>query len=199
MLDSSKGSKKALLLDALNEAMTTLLSRKSAQSSSVSAYLHKLKLSYKLDIDEFDLLHKAYERAVLLINADKVTYTANLVAYLKKIAFNIAREQRRQTVRCSSLNEEICSKAYPGSVDISDELNRVTTAMSQLDDQEKLLLHLRIIEQKSWKDICELWKQEYSEDVSITVLRKRKQRALVRLRHLYHGSVMEAGYEKASH
>ena len=176
----------ARLLVRLNEAMAVLLSRQNASSRSVTAYLHNLKVRYRLGIDEFDLLHLAYERVVELIERDKVTYATHLTAYLKKVAFNIAREKQRQNPSYYPLNEEICPALEPDK--INEELELVAKAMEQLEEKDRYLLTLKIVEQMSWDEIHQLWCQVYPDKkLSKSSLRKRKQRALTKLRHIYHG------------
>lgn len=177
------------LLDALDDAMIILLSRKNAQSRAVSAYLHKLTSGFQLNIEEFDLLHLAYERTRELITKGNVKNDVNLVAYLKKVASYIAYEKRRTTFFYYPLNEEIYCDSIC-SVDIDHELEQVSYAMTQLSTEEQYLLHWKIVENFSWKEIHQLWIQRFQTKISIISLRKRKERALVKLRLIYHNRLV---------
>lgn len=177
------------LLEALNDAMIILLSRKNAQSRAVSAYLHKLTLGFQLDIEEFDLLHLAYERTRELIAKGNVRNDVNLIAYLKKVASYIAYEKRRTVFYYYPLNEEIYCDSNC-NVDIDHEFAQVSQAMNQLSDEDQYLLHLKIVANLPWKVIHQLWIARFQKDISIPSLRKRKERALVKLRLIYHNRLV---------
>lgn len=179
------------ILHELNKEMANLYGRDNAQSRSMSAYLRRLTVTHRLAIEEFELLHEAYERAVLLISKGKVSHATNLVAYLKRIASNIAKEERRKTPFHHPINEESCTKDSLSDININSELDQLAEAMTRLDEPDRRLLTLKIIDNKSWKEIHQLWCKETQEKASISCLRKRKERALSKLRHLYHRNTPE--------
>jgi DNA-directed RNA polymerase specialized sigma24 family protein len=66
--------------------------------------------------------------------------------------------------------------------DQSEDYQKLHVAMQQLSPKEKRLLELKIVQHRSWTDIQQIMKEEGFGDASIVNWRKRKERALGKLK-----------------
>lgn len=70
--------------------------------------------------------------------------------------------------------------------DLEDDLAMLRIAFQMLDSEDQKLLNLKIVEERSWREIREILNLAGGGDCSEPALRKRKERALIRLRKKFH-------------
>jgi len=111
-----------------------------------------------------------------------------LSAWLKKTCYHIIRELHREQQRTQPLDDYLLdtqvSPIAPESIEA--ELISLREAFKLLEPEDQLLLNLKITHGLPWKKIREIFKQEDLGDFTEQALRKRKERALIRLRKHYH-------------
>ncbi|NET56134.1 MAG: sigma-70 family RNA polymerase sigma factor [Symploca sp. SIO2E6] len=76
------------------------------------------------------------------------------------------------------------------NADNQEESVHLHEALLQLPTEKRKLLSLRIVDDLSWKEIADYYR-ERGEKISAATLRKRHQRALNSLRELYIGLLHE--------
>ena len=117
---------------------------------------------------------------------------SSYLAWLRRTCFNIIRELSRKEVKCLPLliePAEECGTENVGDYDfdfnLDREMMRVKLAFQILEPEDQELLNLKIVDGLSWKEI----RKEFSlrgMNFTESALRKRKERALKKLRNNYH-------------
>jgi DNA-directed RNA polymerase specialized sigma24 family protein len=136
------------------------------------------------------VLNEAYIRGVKLINKGEVIQ--NPGAWLRSTVFNIIRELSREQKKSVSLDEQTLEQVNAWNVsheleaDWEADYRAVFTAFQMLDPPDQRLLNLKIVEIRSWREIREIMRVEGHGDHSEVNLRKKKERALIKLRKKYH-------------
>lgn len=132
------------------------------------------------------VLNEAYIRGIKLISEGTVIRT--VPAWLRSTSYNIIRELSRELQKSVPLEEHTLTVEQPWVPleELEDDLATVRMALSLLDPQDARLLNLKIGEGRSWKEIRDILRLEGWEDLTEEVLRKRKERALIKLRKKYH-------------
>lgn len=132
------------------------------------------------------VLNEAYIRGVKRIATGEVI--RNPTAWLKGTAYHIIRELSREHQKLAPLKEDIpdAPQSTISSVDLEDDFTTLRMAFQLLSPQDQRLLNLKIVENRSWKEIRNILRIEGVGDFPETALRKRKERALIRLRKKYH-------------
>ncbi|MGD1910950.1 MAG: sigma-70 family RNA polymerase sigma factor [Rivularia sp. (in: cyanobacteria)] len=175
---------------AFDAEFETLLFPGSSSAHSMQAFilrrLAQFNLSRHLNVTE--ILIEAYVRGVRQI--EKGEYIENPVPWIRSTSYNIIREYSRERNR----NYQIESDKLESPVDCSlidsqdsnENSERVLLAFEKLDEEEKEILRLKIVEKLKWKEIIQVLEKRGIIFKNEAALRKRKERALKHLRQIYH-------------
>jgi RNA polymerase sigma factor (sigma-70 family) len=139
--------------------------------------------------NEACILNEAYMRGIRLIEQAQPIH--NPAAWLRKTAYNIIREYARDRDRVFRLEdyqmEQLTSPHNPDRLEeMQSNVAMLQMAFQVLDPKDQQLLNLKIVKELSWRDIREVLCSQGEKDCSEAVLRKRKERALIRLRKKFH-------------
>ena len=137
------------------------------------------------------IINEAYLRGENSI-CKKGQKISNYLAWLRRTCFNIIREISRKEVKSLPLLIEPIEESRGNYTDNHDrdfnldrEMMCVKLAFQILEPEDQELLNLKIVDGLSWKDIrkeLSLRGMNFTE----SALRKRKERALKKLRDHYH-------------
>ncbi|MBV6621382.1 MAG: sigma-70 family RNA polymerase sigma factor [Rivularia sp. (in: Bacteria)] len=175
---------------AFDAEFETLLFPGSSSAHSMLGFilrsLAQFNLSRSFTVTE--ILIEAYVRGVKQI--EKGEYIENPIPWIRSTSYNIIREYSRQRNRICQLEEERIEPPTDCSLldfkDVNEDLERVLLAFEKLDEEEKEILKLKIIEKLKWKEIIQVLEERGIRCKNEAALRKRKERALKHLREIYH-------------
>ena len=170
------------------EFQTLLFPGSSSAHSMLSFVLRSLiqfNLSQSFTVTE--ILIEAYLRGIKQI--EKGEYIENPIPWIRSTSYNIIREYSRERRKLYQLEEEKLEFRANCSLvvfqEINENLEKVLLAFEKLDEEEKEILRLKIVENLKWKEIIEIL-GERGIKKNEAALRKRKERALKHLRQIYH-------------
>jgi DNA-directed RNA polymerase specialized sigma24 family protein len=136
------------------------------------------------------ILNEAYLRGLRQIQRGQLI--RNSPAWLRKTSYNIIRELKRDQQKAVALQDQMLEmQSTPVSSNVSaddleDDLATLRLAFQLLSKSDQKLLNLKIVEGHSWNEIRAILAQQGYGDHDETKLRKRKERALIRLRKKFH-------------
>ena len=108
--------------------------------------------------DSEDLTQETFLRA--LKRWDTFKTGTNLRAWLLRIATNAFFDvtRKKQTLKISALTEDVVSEERPveSLLDLAEQGNLVRLAMQELTELTRLVFHLRVTEDLSFKEIAEI-------------------------------------------
>lgn len=108
-------------------------------------------------------------------------------AWLRGTAFRIIRELSREHQKTVSLQESFLeNQPVISTEELQSDLATLRMAFQLLPLEDQELLYQKIVEDVSWREIRETLRLRGYGDFSEATLRKRKERALIRLRKKYH-------------
>ncbi|MBW4441277.1 MAG: sigma-70 family RNA polymerase sigma factor [Plectolyngbya sp. WJT66-NPBG17] len=171
-----------------NVHFVKLLNPKSPSGLALFAFLRRILRQFHLETaySEAYLLNEAYLRAHRLIQSNGVAIL-NPAAWLRKVAFNIVQELNRAQLATDPFDEtadSIAPSTIPNTT-LKRELEVLKKAVQRLDPEEQKLLNLKIVEEQSWRSI-RLYLVADGFHFTEPALRKKKERALRKLREIYH-------------
>ncbi len=184
-------------LELLTKLVNDTLSEERNESSRKIFYFIRRSLrQFKLNgqRQESDILLEAYTRVRKKIESGESI--ENMPAYLNRVAFNIIREKSRKQKKAEDLHIRLINNGYghpdttSGTEDTdSYKINILIKALEEIKPEDLEIIELRIVKGLSWKEISEhltsYKNEEYSNNLSVSALRKRGERALKRLRKAY--------------
>lgn len=147
--------------------------------------LHQFNLSRRFTVTI--ILNEAYVRGVKQI--EKGEYIEKPIPWVRSTSYNIIREYSRERNRICQLEQDIESPTNCSLLDfkeINENLEKVLLAFEKLDEEEKEVLRLKIVEKLTWKQIIQILERKGMIYKNEAALRKRKERALKHLRQIYH-------------
>jgi DNA-directed RNA polymerase specialized sigma24 family protein len=170
----------------LDAAFEKYLRARSESGDKLFGFLkfHLRNFGLQTRYSEAYILNEAYIRSAGLI--DKGETIHNLSAWLKQTSYNIMRELNRQQWKTQPFDDHLTDK-YPNPVVPEEDEKSATLrkAFQKLDEKDQHLLELKVNQDLPWKQIQAILSQEWGENPSQSALRKRKERALLKLRRLF--------------
>jgi DNA-directed RNA polymerase specialized sigma24 family protein len=178
-------------LKLFNEFYEDLLSPYSATTrSSTFPFIRSKLIQFRLwpDYNEVTILQEVYIRTIeKILKGSTIT---NPSSWVCSVAFRYIRELSRCRVRYTHVDGQfldlLSSEEGVSSEIITDEMVKVGQAFQALSPKEKLLLTHKIVLNESWTEIQDFLEQEGYGRCELPALRKQKERALLRLRSIYH-------------
>lgn len=174
-----------------NDKIKELLHPESDDGIAVFVFIRQRLWQFHLNgsYDIAYVVNEAYIRAHKLIHSGKDPIKS-LPAWLKQTALNVIRELSRQEHRYLPLEEERwveCEEQPPiSNEDLRDEPPiGLAHAFRQLTPAEQDLLNWKIVADLPWKEVLRLYRDRYDTDCTEVALRKKKERALRKLRQIY--------------
>ena len=190
--DKSDGVQQGI--NALERFVTDSLSSKRDESQrQLILFIKRTLLQFNLDQDysPASILGEAYFRATEKIRNGEVIN--NVPAFLNRVAFNIIREKRRCHSRIDKIDKkhiEISKTNLHESIDSfssaykSEEVENLQAALHQISQDDLEILVLRIVKGLSWDEVRDHYLKK-NQDLPVSRLRKRGQRALTKLRQSF--------------
>ncbi|GJD22651.1 hypothetical protein RIVM261_076070 [Rivularia sp. IAM M-261] len=193
-------------INLFNLSIQLLLDPSEPQSLIILATIKRHLLQFKIDdyYEPLDIFQEAYIRGFKkVIMGDEIPC---LPAWIKLTALNIVREKFREKQKMNNLKEMYKSESeliltYNNNVNSTIDANveLLESAIKSLSKEDYNILKLHIIDGLSWRKIAEYLvsiKEELEvNELIVTRLRKRGQRALERLRQNYHGIIQTDDYK----
>jgi len=175
------------LLDEARE----LLGNNNSSGRLLYAFVRRNLHAFHLEGDfcEAAILNEALLRAVSATRRGVIIQ--HLPAWLRTASYNILREKIRDRRRFVSLESEQVDQIEYQSEGIEEDLSFIQVAFGMLDPKDQRLLTLKIVQGLSWQEIHDVYTTEGQHKCSIPLLRKQKERALIRLRKQFHASKSE--------
>jgi DNA-directed RNA polymerase specialized sigma24 family protein len=132
------------------------------------------------------VLNEAYIRGCQLI--DRGETIRNSAAWLRQTVYNIIREWSRYERKSISLEDHLLDTLQESTSAnvIEDDLSTLRLALQMLNAKDQQLLNWKIGEGLCWKQIQEAWQLQGYGNLTEASLRKRKERALIKLRKKFH-------------
>jgi DNA-directed RNA polymerase specialized sigma24 family protein len=132
------------------------------------------------------ILNEAYIRGCETLGKGETI--RNTGAWLRATVYNIIREYSRYHQKLETLEESILQdiESPMFSETVEDDLAILRLALQMLSTKDQLLLNLKIAERLSWKEVQDALKLQGMGTYSEVSLRKRKERALIKLRKKFH-------------
>lgn len=193
-------------INSFNFSIKLLLDPSEPQTFIILATIKRHLLQFKIDDDyePLDIFQEAYIRGFnKLIKGDEIPC---LPAWMKLTALNIVREKFREKQKLNNIKEMYksgtelivnCNNNVNSTTDANVEI--LELAIQSLSKKDYKILKLHIIDGLSWRKIAEylvsIGEELVVDDITITRLRKRGQRALERLRQNYHGIIQTDDYK----
>jgi len=175
-----------------------LLSSGESDIYHILPFIKRLLKQFKLYsyYEERDIFLEAYARAVKRIEAGGVI--DKIPAWFKTTSYNIIRELNKDKNRQQSLITRLANSGQvigenvyhiPEHI-IDGNVKLLTKALKELKSEDRIVLKLRIIHNLSWKEIGD-YLVERGQEVNNSPkleqrLRQRGNRAMKRLRRIYH-------------
>lgn len=180
------------LLDKI--VVEVILSSEGRDVHNILPFISRTLRQFKLNsyYEEYDVFSEAYRRAVKHIALDKPIH--NIPMWLKGASLNIVREFSRDKAKQTKLSNVIKNQGeticYEDDIipeyAISSTLKALIQAFNNLKPQESLILRLRIVEGRTWKEIGEhlvaIGEETENNQKLEEKLRQRGKRLLERLR-----------------
>ncbi|NER99099.1 MAG: sigma-70 family RNA polymerase sigma factor [Symploca sp. SIO1B1] len=175
-----------------------LLSSGESDIYHILPFIKRLLKQFKLYsyYEERDIFLEAYARAVKRIEAGGVI--DKIPAWFKTTSYNIIRELNKDKNRQQSLITRLANSGQVSGANvyhipehiIDANVRLLTKALKELKSEDRIVLKLRIIHNLSWKEIGD-YLVERGQEVNNSPkleqrLRQRGNRAMKRLRRIYH-------------
>lgn len=175
---------------AFDVQVKLLLSSKNPEGCTIIPFVERSLAQFNLSdsYNSIEVINEAYLRGTKLISNGECI--DNPLAWIRVTSYNIIREYSRDIQRDLSFEEskgnyDNNSSSIPNE-EILSELKRVKQAFNRLNEQDRELLQLKVIDNLSWREIIKYLKNKGALVKNEATLRKRKHRALQSLRKIYH-------------
>ncbi|MFM7877024.1 MAG: sigma-70 family RNA polymerase sigma factor [Microcystis panniformis] len=171
---------------AWDSLFKTLVEADNPESNTFFAFIKRSLRQFNLDsyYDPSDIISEAYIRGVRSISSGRVI--TNPLAWIRMVSHNIIRElsrnQNRQKADIAQLQDSVIFEPS----NIEDDLELVQLAFKHLSPEDREIITLRTIEGLSWSEISKRLESDERQALQVAVLRKRGERAMQRLRKIYH-------------
>ncbi|WP_143288216.1 sigma-70 family RNA polymerase sigma factor [Calothrix rhizosoleniae] len=179
---------------AFDREFHLMLTSGSSEGCSMLAFIGRTLTQFRLNnsYNPSYILNDAYMRGIKFIESGG--RIDNPLAWTRSTAYNIIRELSRERKKFLPLEEgrvEDSTHEILTHEDIFENMERVKIALTHLNAEDKELLQLKIVNNLSWNEIYQYWKSTGRKLENAATLRKRKQRALKKLRTIYHSLEVE--------
>ncbi|MEM1292562.1 MAG: RNA polymerase sigma factor [Cyanobacteria bacterium P01_H01_bin.162] len=181
--------------DCFDEALEEILGPDNPTAYSVFTAMERIVRQFKLDTEAHGLLFDAYLRGKKALQQGKTIH--NPKAWLKGTAFNLAREKYRKRQKICTYAPDLMDALFADEGDspmdyaiLDEELRAVVRAVCHLQIEHPdvfQLIHQKVVEGLSWREIQERYVQESGrDDISEAALRQRFSRGRRYLRKIFH-------------
>jgi DNA-directed RNA polymerase specialized sigma24 family protein len=176
--------------EAFNVEFIDLLHSKSSTGVSTFAFVRRCLAQFHLQnaFSEAYVLNEVYIRAHKTI-VSKDMSILHVTAWVKSTAYNVVRELKRERSHLP-IDEETMGETFSYAKPVTEEILEqdlllLHKALNELNSEDRRLIELKIIQDLSWQEIHVILVQE-GINTELSTLRKRKERAIARLRKTYH-------------
>lgn len=185
--------------DCFDQAIEEILGKQNPSAYSVFTAIERMVRQFKLDTEAHGLLFEAYLRGKKALQQGKEIRKPQ--AWLKGVAYNIAREKYRKGKKTHTYSPDIIDAVFHDESDspmdvviLEEEIMAVFEAVCRLRQENPAtfaLIHQRIVEGLSWQEIKANYERENEGEVITEVtLRKRFSRGRKYLRSIFHEVVL---------
>jgi DNA-directed RNA polymerase specialized sigma24 family protein len=167
-----------------------LLISKSSEASSVFPFIRSKLHQFDLwpQYDETAILQEVFVRTIVKIYEGRTI--TNPSAWTCSVAYRYIRElsrgQTRYTYTSDEYLESLTASDNTNREILTDQMLRVRDAFKRLSTEERLILSLKVIQNKTWAEIQFLLREKGYGDYKLNTLRQRKKRILEKLRGIFH-------------
>ncbi|MGD1928761.1 MAG: RNA polymerase sigma factor [Leptolyngbyaceae cyanobacterium] len=181
--------------DCFDEALEEILGPDNPTAYSVFTAMERMVRQFNLDVEAHGLLFDAYLCGKKALQQGKVI--RNPKAWLKGTAFNLAREKHRKRRKTCAYAPNLMDAMFADEGDspmdyaiLDEELRAVVRAVCRLQIEHPDVFHLihqKVVEGLSWREIQERYVQESGrDDINEAALRQRFSRGRRYLRKIFH-------------
>lgn len=169
-------------------AVRAIFDSHNPDSHSLFVFIKRLLIQYRLSgtYEVYDILTEAYNRGVKLIATGQTIRVP--LGWLRRTSLNIIKEFRRRQDQLDNPRLDLphCNSS-DGLSDLifEEDLIAVKLAFEKLDRESQFLLHQRIVQGQSWRDVGKAMVTTGGPELTEGALRQRGFKALHRLRQLY--------------
>lgn len=190
--DTPDVPKSSEIIEKFNQSIEILFKPNNSHARSLLAFVRRTLWQFHLNksYSEMEILIEAYLRGIHYLQKPSGKTISNPGAWVRVTAYNIIREySRKRKVQRSRIVHTQSDFSLLDSTEVADEtvtalnIAAVFEAFKKLRHNDRKIIELRYLENRSWKDIREKLEEP---KILISTLRKRGQRALKRLRQEYH-------------
>ena len=177
-----------LELQQFNTEICCLLQKQSPDGRSLFLFIKRSLRGFHLEgtHTEIEVFNEAYMRGVALTL--KGNTIRNPKAWIRKTAFNVIRELSREAQRCQPRDSDYIESSLVAEEIIELDIEAVLSALQELELSDRLLIELKTVQNLSWKEVGQTLVESGEKPQTEAALRKRGQRAMQRLRQIYHQS-----------
>lgn len=172
-----------------------LLDPEGPSGRSMFAFIRRSLRQFHLETrwSEACILNETYLRAYALIVEKRKPIQVPL-AWIRVTAYNVIMELSRDQRKLISIEENMladwsrgvsATSHFDANSSLTHDLDVLRKAFQNLESEEQRLLNLKIIEGLSWREIRNYLALE-GKECTEAALRKQKERALRKLRSIYH-------------
>ncbi|MDB4874760.1 MAG: polymerase sigma factor [Gemmatimonadetes bacterium] len=133
-----------------------------------------------------DVVQETMARLLDALGKGQLRDPERVGAFARGIAHHVIVDYRRATGRLTTLPDELANEAAPSALDLlvrDEEVERMRAALARLSSGDRELLHLAFVENLSPRAVAARMREPAER------VRKRKSRALARLREVFLGAV----------
>ena len=184
MKDSSKEKLKSLFVGQVRY----LLQFNQFKGTALCMFLrHYAKRWQNSHIDLYEVIVEGVRRGIEYIEKNGKEIRSP-EAWLRLTCLNILKDKINKTIREEkkveniSLIQCLCSTSS-AQPELMEKLDYLDQAMKYLSEGDRLLIHLKFFEYKTYEQIQHYYLLLYGEEISIPALRKRESRAIKRLKN----------------
>ena len=153
--------------------------------SSITRLLRQFRLSGTYDAK--DIISEAYARGI-----DKIEEGTTIkipLAWLRRTCLNVIREFKKKQAKADKpkLDGDACSLGGEAMEQLllDEDMKAIRVAFERLSLEDQNILHVRIFQGLSWREVSKQLERSDTTPVSIGTARQRGSRALIRLRQHY--------------
>lgn len=172
-------SKQNNYLEDFDEEFSFMLKQ---HGHDILSYIERKLYQYRLtgNCDRDEILNDVYLRTREKVEGGLVIN--NLVAWTKRVSFHCVTERSRSKGKTTTLDHDIPDIEINCEEDNTESFKILGKAFVQLSEKYRQVLYWKVIQGLSWRAV----KEEIGGSVSVSTLRKRKERAIKELRKQFH-------------
>jgi DNA-directed RNA polymerase specialized sigma24 family protein len=175
-------------LRQFNTEIYDLLRTQNPRARSLLSFIRRTLREFHIDSlhTEFEVFNEAYMRGVTFVLKGNTIRSPK--AWMRTTTFNVIRELSREQRRYQPTDCENIENLLVTEDVIELDIRSVAIALQSLELSDRRIIELKTMQNLSWKEVGQRLVELGEKHQNEAALRKRGQRAMQRLRQLYHES-----------